>query len=483
MDPKTIVPESEKIKSFEFKRLGYTLKFIVSADGLACVCSYEPSAMGGDPLKPEELNGFFNEAKIREGVDSKAVKILLSLSEQKKSVSDLVIAKGYPMKKGDDGRIELHSAESETEDEDVDDEQIDFRNVQNFINVKPGDLIGTIIRPENGTPGKTVFGITIPPMHGEPLKPVLGKNVRLDDDGVHIYSEGDGRIFIKGNEISVEDIYVVKGDVDFKIGNINYNGFLEVRGDILDGFSVKAAKGIKVQGNIGACRIESDGDIVFCGMSGQEKGSIYCRSKITANFIHDTLIESLDDILIDTEIRNCDIKTLGAVYVNKGVLVGGSCVAMGGVETATAGSPSSLFTRIVVGVNYNDLEELNKLFNQLKSVLEAFKQSKDRASTEKMIKERALIAEQIQGIRSREYDKANAKVNIKKKLYEKVSLTLEKISEEVREEHSGPLSIITNTVEGGLRFLSMTPLTVKATELEGFFVQEAERMKLAALTE
>jgi len=215
LDPKTIVPESEKIKSFEFKRLGYTLKFIVSADGLACVCSYEPSAMGGDPLKPEELNGFFNEAKIREGVDSKAVKILLSLSEQKKSVSDLVIAKGYPMKKGDDGRIELHSAESETEDEDVDDEQIDFRNVQNFINVKPGDLIGTIIRPENGTPGKTVFGITIPPMHGEPLKPVLGKNVRLDDDGVHIYSEGDGRIFIKGNEISVEDIYVVKGDVDF----------------------------------------------------------------------------------------------------------------------------------------------------------------------------------------------------------------------------------------------------------------------------
>jgi len=60
-----------------------------------------------------------------------------------------------------------------------------------------------------------------------------------------------------------------------------------------------------------------------------------------------------------------------------------------------------------------------------------------------------------------------------------VSLTLEKISEEVREECSGPVSIILNTVEGGLRFLTMTPLTVKAADIERVYVQEAERAREA----
>ncbi len=95
-------------------------------------------------------------------------------------------------------------------------------------------------------------------------------------------------------------------------------------------FPSRPPKGVRIQGNIGVCRVESQGDIIFCGMSGQEKGSIFCGSSIAANFIHDSMIECHGDILVETEIRNCDIKTLGFVQVNKGVLVGGSCIAMGG---------------------------------------------------------------------------------------------------------------------------------------------------------
>jgi len=464
-------------KNFEFKRLGFTIKFKVSGDGLICSCNYEPTQLGL-PITSDELNGFLGEAKIREGIDQEALKILFSLAEQKKQVSDLIIATGYPMQKGEDGRIDT-SMLDKVENEEESDDQVDLRQVQNFINVSTDQLIGTVLPPREGIPGKTVFGFNIPAQDGIVFNLSLGKQVRLGEDGCSIYAEADGRMFLKGNEISVEDIYVVKGDINFRVGNINYNGFLEVRGDVLDGFSVNATKGIKIQGNIGSCRIESQGDIVFCGMSGQEKGSIFCGSSVTANFIHDTTIECNGNILAETEIRNCDIKTLGNVQVNKGVLVGGSCIAMGGVEVATAGSPSSLFTRIVVGTNYNDLEELNQLFNELKIVLEEFKLSKDRSNSENLIKQRATIADKIQEIRSRYYENANAKVNVKKKLYEKVSLTLEKISEEVREECSGPVSIILNTVEGGLRFLTMTPLTVKAADIERVYVQEAERAREA----
>lgn len=476
MSAKTVVPETSKPKTFEFKKLGFSIKFVVSADGLVCNCLYEASLVGS-PITYEELSQYLEEANICEGLDEEAINTVLSIAAKKKNVSDLVLATGYPMQRGEDGVIDI-SMLYKPEEMEMQSSQVDFRNVQQFINVTPRQLIGDVLPPGEGMPGKNVFGVEIPAQPGTTLNLRLGKNVSLAEDGHTIYAEADGRVFVKGDQISVEEIYVVKGDIDFRVGNIDYNGFLEVQGDVLDGFTVKATKGIKIRGNIGTCRIESQGDISFCGMSGQEKGFIYCGSSITANFIHDTTIECHGNIQVETEIRNCDIKTLGFVQVNKGVLVGGSCVAMGGIEVMTAGSPSSLFTRIVVGVNYHDLEELNQLFNELKGVLEDFKLSKDRTNTENLIKQRAAIAERIQEIRSRCYESANAKINIKKKLYEKVSLTLEKISHEIREEYVGPVSIIINTIEGGVRFLSMSALSVKASDMEQFFIKEAtERLK------
>jgi uncharacterized protein (DUF342 family) len=345
------------------------------------------------------------------------------------------------------------------------------------LNVCSGQLIGAVRLPGEGTPGKNVFGAEIPAKRGNELKIRLGKQVRLDDDGLTIYSEADGRVFYNKDEISVEDTYTVKGDVDFKVGNITYNGFLEVRGDVLDGFSIKATKGIKLQGNIGICKIESDGDISFCGMASQEKGAIRCGGTISANFLHDTAIECEGDIIVETEIRNCTIKSLGLVRVNKGVLVGGNCVALGGVEVATAGSPSSVFTRIVVGVNYRDLDEHNRLFNELKKLLEEFKASKDRSNTEELMQQRGAITASIQELRSRYYENANPKVNVKKRLFEKVNITFATVSEEIKEERTGPLSIIANTVEGGVRYLPMTDLSLKAKDIEEKYVQEAERAR------
>jgi uncharacterized protein (DUF342 family) len=470
-----MVEETKKTTTVEFKRLGYRLVVVTSADGLECSCIYDP-AISGSPLTLGELQTFLSEAKVREGIDENALNTMIEKAEARQSVNGLLIAQGVPMVPGEDGRFDFAVQDSMADDEpENDDDQIDFRNIQQFLNVTSGQLIGTLIEPGEGIAGKTVSGNDIPALAGKELKIRAGKHVRLENSAV--YSEADGRVSYRGEEISVEETYSVKGNVDFKVGNINYNGFLEVSGDVLDGFTVKATKGIKISGNIGSCTVESDGDISLCGMAGQEKGSIRCGGVITAKFLHDTKIVCENDILVETEIRNCDIKSLGIVRVNKGVLVGGTCIAMGGVESSTIGSPTSVFTRIVTGVNYNDLDELNRLFNELKKVLEDFKNSKDRSNATTLMKQRTAITEGIQELRSRYYEKANPKVNVKKKLFEKVNITLAKISEEIKEERSGPLSIIANTVEGGIRFLSMTDLSVKADEIEAIYVQEAERAK------
>lgn len=477
MAEKLFVKGAETSSRFEIKRYGYTLTFEICPDESECYCFYEPSTIGGTPLTEAELRGHLAQFKIVEGIIPEAASSLLSSAASAKPVSDLLLARGILMIPGEDGQIVMGVADdlSETESDEGSDGTVDFRKVQSFLNVNDGDLVATITPPGSGTPGKTVTGKIIPSLPGAPLKLEIGQNVRLSDDGQSMFAVGTGRVCLRENTISVEDIYVVDGNVGFKVGNISFKGYVEVKGDVLDGFFVKATKGIKVHGNIGSSAIESDGDISFSGMSGQGTGTVVCGGSLSANFIYDTVIECVGNVTADVEIRSSQIKCLGVISVNKGGLTGGEYFALAGIECGNLGSRTSLRTRVVAGVHYGDLEELNCLFNELKLLVAAFSAApKGTVDMKEFAAKRAAITERTQEVRSRTYEQCNPKINVKKVLYEGVNITLGIISDNIIGERNGPLSVIENTIEGGLRFLGMTPLSFKAQMIEQTFIQQQQ---------
>lgn len=461
----------------EIKRYGYTLILDESADGTECRCCYEPATTGGTPLTEAELQAHLAQFKIKEGFVPESLVSLLISAATSQEVNGILLARGIPMVPGEDGQIVLSIAdglaETKTESEEGTAGTVDFRQVQSFLNVDAGALIATIKPPGSGEPGRTVTGKIIPPQPGAPIKLEIGQNACLSDDGRSIFAMAAGRVCCRGSAVSVEDVYEIDGDVDFKVGNIVFKGFVEIKGDVLDGFSVKATKGIKVHGNIGACRIESDGDITFCGMSGQGTGKIICGGSIAANFIYDALIECAGDVKAEVEIRNSHIKCLGAIYVNKGGLSGGEYFSLTGIECGNLGCITSLRTRVVVGVHYRDLDELNRLFNELKILVTEFSAApKETVDMKEFAKKRAVITERTQEVRSRTHELRNPKINIKRKLFEGVNITLGIISDSIIEERKGPVSVIENTIEGGFRFLGMTPLSFKAETIEQTFIQQ-----------
>jgi uncharacterized protein len=476
MSDPIIAPAAPDAKKFEFKRVGYFLTLSITPDTVECKCEYKPNSAGA-PMAYDDLQNYLKQAKIVEGIDNTAVSALLTAATSNQPVSDLLLARGIPMLPGEDGAIELavedalHSGTTTEIDEKA---NMDLRVVQQFYNAVPDQIIARIIPPGNGTSGRSVHGTIIEALPGKPMVPVLGTNVHISESGDTVYADSEGRVAIKGAEISVENKYIVKGNVDFKVGNIVFNGFVEIKGDVLDDFSVKATKGIKIQGNIGLSTIEAGGDIIFCGMSGQSKGVIRCGGSITANFINDTTVYCDGDILVENEIRNCHIHCLGSIKINKGVLAGGDYMALGGIESSTIGTVSSLHTHIAAGVHYRDQAELTRLFNELKTLISNFTNNKASADPKEFARCRAEITEQVQQVRTKAYPDRNPKINVKKTLYEMVNITLGNISEDNREERKGPLSIIENTVEGGLRFLNMTDLQVKSEDIERAFVQQNE---------
>jgi len=169
--------EQEKPIVLVGKRQGYTISFEIAPNRLECWCTYTPSGMGGSPMSEADLKGFLQQYKILEGVQEESIHRLLHAAATGTAVSNLLLAQGTPMVPGKNGYISLAVKADDGEPTDADSEKdvVDFRRVQVFLNVEPGDLIGTIIPPEPGTPGMTIHGDVIPAQAGAPLAVKLGK--------------------------------------------------------------------------------------------------------------------------------------------------------------------------------------------------------------------------------------------------------------------------------------------------------------------
>ena len=88
--------------------------------------------------------------------------------------------------------------------------------------------------------------------------------------------------------------------------------------------------------------------------------------------------------------------------------------------------------------------------------------------------EREELTEELKNFAVDEHPTANPKINILGSLKEKVVINLGETSEEITTEISGPVSVIENTRDGGLRYLTFAPLKVSAEEAENEALLEEE---------
>jgi len=356
--PSSTIPSVSGIK---VEQPGYTLYLQIPDNCLECRCSYLPHDQG-EMLTSDELADTLKEYGVLDMIDQQACEDFVTMAAAGRQQLTVLIASGAPPIPGKDGYFELKAPPSTIlhGSDQQESGKIDMYRVQTFINVSPGDEIGRIIPALPGVPGRNIRGAPILPEPVKEFKYTLGKNIELDEDGWILRATSIGRFCQISGVFSVEAEYVVKGDVDFKIGKIDFKGVVEVRGDVLDHFDITATKGLTVSGNIGICRIVSGGNVSFCGMDGQDEGSILCDGTLHAHHIHNSVIECTGDVIVDVEVHDCIIKTLGRIIVNKDTITGGVCIAQGGIEANKLGSPSGLHTSLYAGVDYHYVEEIKE---------------------------------------------------------------------------------------------------------------------------
>lgn len=446
----------------------YCLTLDLGKGGLECRVSLA-CREGADSLTTDTLRAVLADHGVSHGIDTAALEAFCTAVGLGSQQTSAIVARGDPPLRGADGTVEIFvKAASATADYDEDATgTIDFRHPHYFANVDAGEQIGVVHPPTRGAPGRTVTGIPLPAEDGDPARVQQTEGVSVAADG-RIFAERSGRVIHQDGAISVSDELLIEGNVDFEVGSIDFKGCVLVQGDVLDDFGVSADKVIVVTGTVGNCIISSGSDLQIGGMAGQGKGRIVCKGNLSARYLDSVEVFCDGDITVETEILNCSVRCGGIVSVGGGHISGGECIALGGIEAGTAGSRAGIPTKLLAGADYRDLDELAALFGKMKELAAQLERTSDRDTYATLFEEKQKILREIAAVRGRRHPSANARINIRGRILDNVSITLDGITE-IQTERSGPLSLIANPAEGTLAPLSLTPLDVPAAELAARF--------------
>jgi uncharacterized protein (DUF342 family) len=225
---------------------------------------------------------------------------------------EFIIASATPPIAGKDAVInEVLSIDPDIKPFVKEDGTADYRKLDNIKQIKQGEVICTRTPPTHGTPGISVFGTPLSPTPGEDYALPTGINTKTIDSETKLIAAIDGFLYRQERDICVGNVYIVKGDVDFKTGNIQYSGDVVVRGNVNADFSVTADGNISIEGFVEAANIISKKGSIFLKGSvfGQNKANIIAEKNITADNIQDSKIKVGKIFKVWKRVCGCYIET------------------------------------------------------------------------------------------------------------------------------------------------------------------------------
>lgn len=296
----------------------------------------------------EQLTAYIKQHGITYGVDEdtivKVVNGELNLP--------ITIAEGLAPVNGEAAYLKPILPEAQEVENKEDLIKIDLKKVINIPSVTEGQLVGEKIPATPGTPGKNILGEEIPAKPGKDFKLRQGKNVRIDK--TKLFSTIDGQMTVEPKVIHVFPVFEVNGDLDLKVGNINFVGTVNIRGNVPAGFEIVSKGDIKVHGLVESATLISEGSIfVSAGIVGQGKGLIKAKGDLHTSFINQGNVDVEGDINVVQSILHSNVTAGGSIYCNKGKgnIVGGNISAGSNITVKEVGNSHNTKTSLYLGVN------------------------------------------------------------------------------------------------------------------------------------
>jgi uncharacterized protein (DUF342 family) len=357
--------EYVRIGGFEHRPFNDSVVSVDIAEGeMKAYITVTPPGTGGCDISVETFLSFLRNNRVVYGVNEEFLKEFADRPVYKEKV---VVAEGSRPINGRDSYVQYNFETDQTKLKlrEGSNGKIDFKDLNIIKNVVENQPLARKIPPEPGTVGRTVTGKVIPAKNGKDNPLPLGKNVHMSEDRVTIIADINGQVILAGGKINVEPVYTVQGDVNLKTGNIIFLGTVIINGNVEDGFSVKAAGNIEVNGTVEKAELDAEGDIiVHQGITGKSTGIVKAGRSIWARFIENAIIESGNMVVVSDGIINSQVDAYKRIVCQgkRAHIVGGRLRASEEINAKILGSPTSgTETVCEVGIDPKSKMQLEKL--------------------------------------------------------------------------------------------------------------------------
>ena len=322
---------------------------------------------GGKPVTLEQVQKYLADRDVTHGIKKDSIQQALSNN----STDKCLIAASTPPQQGEDATFEsLIAAAKDTRPQINDDGSVDYHEIGSFITVNAGDQLMRKIPPTKGTHGADVYGKIIPAKPGKDIpyaSRLTGVEIDKNDRGLLIASTG-GQPEIVDNGMAVSPVLNLK-DVDLSTGNIDFDGTVNIKGDVVEGMKIIASGDVIINGMMEGANIQADGNIIISkGVIGRgelraengEPGSgaaiLKSGQSIEARFIENAIVHADENVTAGELVSHSEITALNQVLVGKkgakkGHILGGTTKAVMAIEAQIFGSQSNVKTFIEVGNN------------------------------------------------------------------------------------------------------------------------------------
>lgn len=378
-------------------------------------------AHGGKPVTRASLEKALQEADIYYGIQDDEFAQIIAAGE----ADNQVIARGTEPVDGEDTKfIPLVNTNRVLRPEIDKTGKVDYHALGDVICVAPGDKLMQRIPPTPGTPGKNVFGepLAQTPGKDEGFFPKLYGAGRDPNDSNMLIATAPGNPVYSDTGVNVEPVYTVD-NVDLTVGNITFDGTVNVENDVRNGMVVRASGDIVVKGTVESALLEAGGEIIIEGgiIGYYEKNAdmkkmenytarIIAEKSIAARFAENAFLQAGDNITINESMSHCHSTakrsvSVGAENSTRGNIIGGYTCAGGDIHAAVVGSPAGVHTHLFPGYPYPEVQ-------------------KDIADTKRHIEDQHILQEKITSITTQ---LRNTQDNTKQALLGKANDNLNKI--------------------------------------------------------
>jgi hypothetical protein len=243
------------------------------------------------------------------------------------------------------------------------------------------------------------------------------------------------------------NVFNVEENVDYNTGNIDFVGNVNINGDVIAGFTVKAGGNVHVKGCVDGGVVEAQGNItVVNGINGQSSGKIVCGGDLRCKYLQSANV----DVGGTLETTSCISSTVkvgeSARFMGNQANILSSRVTAGkNVEALNIGSRSSSAGNLIeVGVNPRVSERARQIpieINQINKNLE----SMDRLVT---LYTQLEAANRLDEAKKAEFEKIKATVENAKQELARLDFEKDDVNESMKSLGYGMIKVFGTAYHG-----------------------------------